>query len=329
MAVALVATLTGAAVRGGGASTASTVLLKARPGAGSQLASSVGTGATWAAATSAAGFADQVLASAPVLPGARPWRGKVPSVLGQAPMGVGGTSDLHRFYLVSGATASELPGYVTDHLPKAKLESSGLGSQLDEFLFVLPTWGQHEYQAALEYATSTSAGEPCSSPSPGATSGAACLLRLDAVTTWEPSRSAAEVVPRGDLARVTGFASATTFRPSTGPVVVTLGPASSARLVRVFDSLPLGGGAGCHEDVTLYEIQFWPAAGPGPQYEVQGEGCAAVVLVSVGAKVLHPPSDSTCSLLKLVRALLPPTAKATRAPIGACPSRAAFMARSK
>ena len=138
MAVALVATLTGAAVRGGGASTASTVLLKARPGAGSQLASSVGTGATWAAATSAAGFADQVLASAPVLPGARPWRGKVPSVLGQAPMGVGGTSDLHRFYLVSGATASELPGYVTDHLPKAKLESSGLGSQLDEFLFVLP-----------------------------------------------------------------------------------------------------------------------------------------------------------------------------------------------
>jgi hypothetical protein len=146
-----------------------------------------GTGAGWAAATSAHGFADQVLVSAPVLPGARPWHGKVPSVLGEAAMGIGGTSDLHRFYLVSAAAASALAGFVTHHLPAAKLESSGLGSQLDEFLFALPTWGPHEYLAALEYATSTSAGEPCSSP--GAKSGAACLLRLDAVTTWEPSRS--------------------------------------------------------------------------------------------------------------------------------------------
>jgi hypothetical protein len=224
----------------------------------------------------------------------------------------------HRFYLVSGAAASELPGYVTDHLPLSKLESSGLGSQLDEFLFVLPTWGQHEYLAALEYATSTSAGEPCSSA--GATPGGPCLLRLDAVTTWEPSRSTTEVVPPGDLARVTGFASASIFR-SSGPVVATLGPASSARVVRAFDSLPLGEGPGCHEDETLYEIEFWPAAGPGPHYEVRGEECAAVVLVSVGAKVLHPLSDSTCSLLKLVQLLLPPTAKATRALVGACSSQ--------
>ena len=80
-----------------------------------------------------------------------------------------------------------------DNLPESKLGSSGLGSQLDEFLFVLPTWGQHEYQAALEYATSTSAGEPCSDP--GATSGAACLLRLDAVTTWEPPASSKTPLP--------------------------------------------------------------------------------------------------------------------------------------
>jgi hypothetical protein len=236
-------------------------------------------------------------------------------------MGIGATSDRHRFYLVSGAAASELPGYVTDHLPLSKLESSGLGSQLDEFLFVLPTWGPHEYLAALEYATSTSAGEPCSSA--GATPGGPCLLRLDAVTTWEPSRSTTEVVPPADLARVTGFASASIFR-SSGPVVVTLGPASSARVVRAFDSLPLGQGPGCHEDETLYEIEFGPAAGPGPRYEVRGEECAAVVLVSVGAKVLHPLSDSTCSLLKLVQLLLPPTAKATRAVVGACSSPTAL-----
>ena len=62
------------------------------------------------------------------------------------------------------------------------------------------------------------------------------------------------------------------------------------------------------------------ATGPGPHYEVQGEGCTAAVLVSVGAKALHPLSDGTCSLLKLVRLLLPPTAKATRAFVGACRS---------
>jgi hypothetical protein len=138
------------------------------------------------------------------------------------------------------------------------------------------------------------------------------------VTTWEPSRPATEVVPEGDRARVTGFAAVSIFR-SSGPVVATLGPASSARLVRIFDSLPPGEGPGCHEDETLYEIEFWHAAGPGPHYQVQGDGCATEVLVSVGAKALHPLSDSACSLLKLVQQLLT-TAKATRAILGACPS---------
>ena len=316
-AMVLVAVLAAVAVDGGTASTASTGVPNVLPGTGSQRAPIEAPSASWAAATSAPRFADQVLASAPVLPGARPWHGKVPSVLGEAPMGIGGTSDLHRFYLVSAAVASELPGFVTGHLPAAKLESSGLGSQVDEFLFVLPTFGPHEYLAALEYATSTSAGEPCSNP--GAIPVTVCLLRLDAVTTWEPSRSATEVVPNGDRARVTGFASLSIFR-SSGPVVATLGPARSAQLVRAFDSLPLGEGPGCHEDQTLYEIEFWPADGPGPHYQVQGEGCEAVVFVSVGAKVLHPLSDSACSLRKLVQQLLPPTAKATRAVVGACPT---------
>jgi hypothetical protein len=77
----------------------------------------------------------------------------------------------------------------------------------------------------------------------------------------------------------------------------------------------------------LYDIEFSPATGPGAHYEVQGEGCLAAVRVSVGAKVLHPLSDSTCSLLKLVQLLLPPTAKATRAPMGACPGPSDVTAR--
>jgi hypothetical protein len=195
---------------------------------------------------------------------------------------------------------------VLAHLPQGagsagtSYYSPGNGSAGSEGLAVtLPTYGPNEYSAQLLYATvSTAAG--------------AYVLRVDAQTTWAQTRAASEKVPGNYRALLTGFKALSLMRGPSGPASVDLSPADSARLVKAFDALPLGGGGMCMEDSLLYTITFSPTSGAGPGYKVSGWGCAASVQVSTGNSVLPPLYDKSCSLLDLVRQFAPASATATR-----------------
>jgi hypothetical protein len=269
--------------------------------------------ASWATAKSAASFGKEVLAAAPVLAGAGDWRGKVPPGLAalQAQAGVP-TLDLHRYYVVSAAAAAQLPAFVTSHLHSAKLTASGAGSGAQFYNFDLPTWGDHEYSADLAYATSLAAGGPCLG------AGGSCLLRVDSLTVWEPDRPVAETVPRSDLATVTGFGSVGPRTSSSGAVRVDLGVAASSRLAGAFDALALGPSTFCEENSLLYEVQFRPPGEHGTLFAVDGYACAAVVMAKVNGKPLHALFDRGCSLLNLVKALLPTSASGTRDAVAGC-----------
>ena len=269
--------------------------------------------AGWATARSSASFGKEVLAAAPVLASARDWRGKVPPglVVLQAQADVP-TLDLHRYYVVSEAAAAQLPALVTSQVPTARLTTSGTGSGAQFYNFDLATWGDHEYSADLAYATTTAAGGPCLD------AGGSCLLRVDSLTVWEPDRPVAETVPRSDLAMLTGFGSVGPRTSSSGAVRVHLGGAASSRLAGAFDALALGPGTFCEEDSLLYEVQFRPPGGHGTLFSVDGYACAAVVMAKVNGKPLHALFDRGCSLLNLVKALLPTSALGTRGAVAGC-----------
>lgn len=267
---------------------------------------------SWASATSAANFADKVLAAAPLLSGASAWHGTPPSSLAGPQDEAPGSADLHRIYQVRPGAVAQLPHYVTDRLRAATLSGSGNGSGVDFFDFALRTSGANEYLAELEYSITTVAGTPCDA------SAGSCLLRVDSLTVWEPSRPAAEVVPRLDVATVTGYRSTGIVVSSSGPVQVSVGHLASERLANTLDALPLGPNALCMEDSLMYEVQFRPAASDSPGFLVKGYACAATVLVSVAGKQLHPLFDRGCSMLHLVQSLLPKTATGTRGATAGC-----------
>jgi len=275
--------------------------------------------APWASAKSAKQFATDVLSSAPLPPGARAWAGKVPEPLRGAGAYEGSTLDLYRIYDVTEPADSALQGYVLARLPGGSLaevqngRSSLRGRETSEnFSVGLPTFGPHEYSAGLSYGTSTSNGWGCLAP------GQACLLRVDAQTTWEPSRQPDEVVPPGDLATLTGYTETSPCCPSSGPVTVKLGAKESARLAEAFDTLPLGPGPGCYGDALLYSVVFRRAKGRGTTYTVDGWQCMSWVAVAAGKEQLHPLYDRGCSLDHVVRLLVPASAKATRTESGPC-----------
>ena len=197
---------------------------------------------------SAAGeqFAAQVLASAPLPPGAQAWTAPPPAVLA-TPMqsiGVSGLIDIHELYLVDEpagpALSDPLNGYVRAHVPAGSKEMgggsmSGPSGDATGFFLSLPTSGPSQSLAMLLYATT-------------ATTGGQYVLRVDAQVVWVPDRSSSDAIPPPAGAQLTGFATLSAANPSSGPVSLQLGEADSARLAAAVNALPLAPGTFCMED---------------------------------------------------------------------------------
>lgn len=264
-------------------------------------------------------FASEVLALAPVPIGTRAWRGRLPTGLSQPPLtSPERATDRHRAYLVSAASVSRLRQYVPAHLAGAKWTGSGSGSPPtpDSVDFSMAVAGPHEYSASLSYsmlAAGTSDG--CF----GQMSKVLCLLRLDAVTVWEPSRPQNEVVPLGDRVALSTYSSVSVDgAPSRSTYTIDLGPVQSRQLVRQFDSMPLGPGASCLEEAVVYKLTLGPASGRGPVFGATGQQCAAVVEVTLDGRPLHSLYDRACALLDLVRSFAPVKATGTRSEQAGC-----------
>ena len=255
----------------------------------------------WALAKSADQFAAEVLGAAPLPPGARPWHGALPKLLANPPVTTAATVDHHRSYVVTALSASGLRQYVPAHLAGAKWDGGGVGgpSYTAWVQWSLPVRGPHEYSASLEYSLAGSTCQGSGSPGPP------CLLRVDALTVWEPSRPADEVAPATDRGTLTAYASVSPAGVPSRATTVTLTARQSAELVRQFDALPLGPAALCHGDAVVYKLALRPATPSGPGLTVTGQACAAVVQVSVGGRSLHPLYDRGCALLHLVRRFAP------------------------
>ncbi len=272
--------------------------------------------AHWSRATTAQAFASEVLAQAPLPPGAKAWRGPLPAAA-RARFASPGPAGAGRTYLVHQPAAASMLAYVLSHLPvgssRASLGWAGdrRGQTSEEFTVTLPTFGPDEYSAALSYSTTTSAGRGCLHV------GEACLLQVKALTVWEPRRSPAETAPVHDRARL-GI-------PAPGPVVVApappspvtinLGLAQSAKLARAFDALPLAPAVACMEDSPLYTVSFRPPPGrKGEVFDVTAWACASQVSVALAGRPLHLLYDARHLLLDAVCQLAPRAATKSLCP---------------
>jgi hypothetical protein len=268
-------------------------------------------------ASSGSQFAAQVLASAPIPPGARPWAAAPPAAL-DAPMlsvGVSGLIDVHALYVVgepAGLSDTDpLDSWVLAHRPAgAMIQSTGSSSGPDGdatgFVLSLPTSGPNESLAQLIYETTASTGGDY-------------VLRIDAEVVWVPDRSGTEAIPTPVGAQLTGFATLSAANPSSGPVTVQLGEAAGARIAAAVNALPLAPGTFCMEDSLLFIITFQPPPFSfNPSYSVSEDLCGSTVYVSAGATHLPALSDTGCSLRRLVASLLPAAAVGTRETVDSC-----------
>ncbi len=248
------------------------------------------------ASSSATAFARSVLAEAAVPPGGRPTRGP------------------HASYLYDEPPATVVR-YVETHLPPGAI-LSGYGTHgtaragvVTVVTETLPVSGPDEHMAGLTYQVAATNG-------PGTRS----ELRIDAHTVWVPPRSGSELATDGETAEVTGYrtASVTKLHPS-GPVTVTLSPSRAAKLVRAFDSLPLGpSSVDCLEDVTDFSIVIHPRFGVGAPFSVTGYACGNSVGVSENRKAVPSLWDQHCALIDAVDAVLPARATATKSAEAVC-----------
>ena len=252
----------------------------------------------------AASFALRVLKEATLPPGAHSTRKVLCGLLLQGASSVPSIdlTDLHRLYLAA-ESPDEVKNYVRAHLAHGgKVTSTGSGSSpqcTEENVEVsLPTSGNNEYSAQLDYTI--------------APVGTGSELRVDAETVWLPNRTAGEVAPTGGVMEVTGFSQTSLMRPSSGPVTLSVNGREAASIRKVFNSLPRGPGAFCMEDSLLFEITIRSKAGLPPFFTAYGYACEEIVDVTERQRALPPLYDRSCSLLRAVAQLLPPTAKSTR-----------------
>ncbi len=246
-------------------------------------------------------FAEEVLAMAPIPPGANAWTAKLPPMLAAPATSVAirGLIDIHQVYLVPFQLSQKA---VTGQLPpgtKVTTSGSGGGPQGSDTSFVVavPTLGPHEYLAQIVYTMTTV--------------GVHELLRVDAQVVWVPSRPAAEGIPTPDTAEVTGFNLISLAGYPVDSITVRLGPEQSGRLAAVVNSLPRGAAVLCMEDANAYSITFQPLSGAHP-ITVTGHLCGSAVDISVGGASWPPLHDGRCLLLRVVSAVLPRSAAGTR-----------------
>ena len=128
----------------------------------------------------------------------------------------------------------------------------------------------------------------------------------------------------GSIARVTGFAHDGFIGGTpSGPVTVRVTGAESGRLALLVSQLPSvpQSQVHCEEPLGLiYRIAFAAGAAGRAKTVVEGYLCDAAVTVTVAGTASSWRRDGTCTLLRVVRQVLPGRAKATRSLAIGCDS---------
>jgi hypothetical protein len=119
------------------------------------------------------------------------------------------------------------------------------------------------------------------------------------------------LVPAGQHVTVTGFVSLSPANSSSGPISVRVSPPQTTHLVGILNHLPIIKSVGCMEDALLYKIVFRSTDHSRSDFEVNGYTCDAVVQIR-GAGKFVTRRDSTCSLLRIIRGVLPAKAHGTK-----------------
>jgi hypothetical protein len=128
------------------------------------------------------------------------------------------------------------------------------------------------------------------------------------------------------VAEVTGFTSvsipAEGSSPS-GPVTVRVAGKDARRLAQLVSQLPsvARSQVHCHEPLGLmYRIVFGAGSVPQSKEIVEGYQCAAAVRVAVAGKASSWRRDTSCTLIRAVRHVLPGRVKATQSVAIGCGS---------
>jgi hypothetical protein len=260
-------------------------------------------------------FSDELLAVAPLPPGATPATVAVPTLRSFGQALSFWQVDVHRLFLVPGTRAS-IAAFLLHHLPHGARENQGITIQTDpvsydaEFVpLTMPAAGPNEGQATLLYAFAADG--------PGLQE-----LRIDAETTSVPDRTPTEKTAATGPVVVTGYGGISLAGGSTQPTSVTLTGQRAAQLRAIFDHLSLGTQGFCMESDSPYEIVFAdPGARISPMHAV-GNFCGGdFVDVETGSGASATLADPHCLLISEVIRVLPPrTAVATRDALHECRS---------
>jgi hypothetical protein len=137
------------------------------------------------------------------------------------------------------------------------------------------------------------------------------ILRIDAQSVWVPARPESESIPRDWTATLTGYAALSLARPSGGSASVGLDASDSARLAQALNELPVSPRPECMEESIVYRVVF-RTHDSASSFQVIGLECESTVEITQSGRQLLSLSDSACAVLRLVGALVPLRAIATR-----------------
>jgi hypothetical protein len=151
---------------------------------------------------------------------------------------------------------------------------------------------------------------------PGRVLTAVAATALAAGCSAAATADATSTAPAVTQAKVTGYKSGGPAFRSSGPVTVVLRGKTAAHLDQVLNSLPTGGTMECMENVLLYNITF-ALSGSHKTIDVAGYACVAAVQVTEDGKTTLR-TDNHCTLLAVVRKVLPAGAVTTQQASAAC-----------
>jgi hypothetical protein len=200
---------------------------------------------------------------------------------------------MHRFYVVPGSpNAAE--SFLASHVPKGGVEGvEGAGGSNLMISTEFPANGPHVYLRELTYTMA----------SRNATSS---WLRVESDVLWYPSRISSQLVTGAESATVVGYKTVA-LDGSHGATTVRISGTKLTRLLRAFNSLPLGPQSDCAEALTGFRLTI--NLDFGDTVQVYNDFCGGPTEM-VLAQSLSPDgpryslSDTSCALIKEVVSLL-------------------------
>jgi hypothetical protein len=277
-----------------------------QPGAAAQYLSSavpthydrVASNAPAALPTTAAQFAQAVLAKAVIPPQA-----KLTTKLGGATQvqsapttpGIKGFTDLHRVYAVS-LPVARVVAFEKSHVPSGThLIGTGMnclqGTNSSFEMLSVPVSGGHEFYATLTLAMLGNTTKTT-------------LLRFDAQTSWVPSRPASEVPPTGATLQLTVFNAS----PAVGNFTESLSAQQQRQVTSELNSLPVEPGTQCAQSTPIYELQY---TGAPSSFQATGYQCGGAVLINRNGKAQSALHDQSYGLIRLLSTFVPPSISLT------------------